>query len=96
MSGYVVQVPIAGYVSVFIETDIEPVLSAGWDPATEFEQNAIQKVAGFLGAFQIPPLLDHGVEEWDLYPYHKLVAGNANFVDCTEINFESVDDEDDE
>ena len=86
-----VKVPIAGYVLVEIDADIEVAESMGWDDPTPFEAAAISAANDALAADKFPHNYDE-IFEWSIEAHHRLVSGNILHAECNEISDEGVAD----
>lgn len=93
MTTYSVQVPLAGYMTFEIEFDGEASTSTGWSGATEFEEAVLNAAfEKFEALFTVGPnCLKAGVDEWDVNPLRRIVAGNVFLGEANEIDFEEVE-----
>lgn len=85
----VVRVPLAGYIDVEIDPEIEVRISQGWGDHTEYEEAATEAASNAMGKFfdaAQAAQVKHPTEfEWSIEAYPKIVSGNMLHVDCNAV-----------
>ncbi len=84
-----VRVPLAGYIDVLIDSQIEVKIHSGWGEPTEFETAACDAASTVMGDFfdaaRQAKVKDPTEFEWMIEAYPKITSGNMLHAECNEV-----------